>query len=254
LWFGEPSKDIEVVGVGRELKEESDIVHCPSSCGIGAVFLFATTDWRSLALTGHAVVLGHLTAVAAVSWGGAALAACAAAVVAAAVSAAAIFAALVAAVTAFAAPVVAAAATIAAAAAVAAAVGAAAVGATAVALERKLGWRWDALLSSQSARLCLSFSNLLGFAVRFLDFFLLTAVLPAGVSLHVKLICCPPRFVCSTNLAGVPFTKQSQYSASAREAVGPRIGADQLEYSPAGDREGVVLEFVRCVLLVVILR
>jgi hypothetical protein len=32
----------------------------------------ATTDWRSLALTGHAVVLGHLTAVAAVSWGGAA--------------------------------------------------------------------------------------------------------------------------------------------------------------------------------------
>ena len=246
MWFGEPSKDIEVVGVGRELKEESDIVHCPSSCGIGAVFLFATTDWRSLALTGHAVVLWHLTAVAAVSWGGAALAACAAAVVAAAVSAAAIFAALVAAVTAFAAPVAAAAATIAAA-AVAAAVGAAAVGATAVALERKLGWRWDALLSSQSARLCLSFSNLLGFAVRFLDFFLLTAVLPAGVSLHVKLIC-------STNLAGVPFTKQSQYSARAREAVGPRICADQLEYSPAGDREGVVLEFVRCVLLVVILR
>ena len=249
MWFGEPSKDIEVVGVGRELKEESDIVHCPSSCGIGAVFLFATTDWRSLALTGHAVVLGHLTVVAAVSWGGAALAACAAAVVAAAVSAAAIFAALVAAVTAFAAPVVAAAATIA-----AAAVGAAAVGATAVALERKLGWRWDALLSSQSARLCLSFSNLLGFAVRFLDFFLLTAVLPAGVSLHVKLICCPPRFVCSTNLAGVPFTKQSQYSASAREAVEPRICADQLEYSPAGDREGVVLECVRCVLLMVILR
>lgn len=68
MWFGEPSKDIEVVGVGRELKEESDIVHCPSSCGIGAVFLIATTDWRSLALTGHAVVLGHLTAVAAVSW------------------------------------------------------------------------------------------------------------------------------------------------------------------------------------------
>ena len=242
MWFGEPSKDIEVVGVGRELKEESDIVHCPSSCGIGAVFLFATTDWRSLALTGHAVVFGHLTAVAAVSWGGAALAACAAAVVAAAVSAAAVSAAVVAAATALAAPVVAAAATVAAAAAVAAAVGAAAVGATAVALERKLGWRWDALLSSQSARLCLSFSNLLGFAVRFLDFFLLTAVLPAGVSLHVKLICCPPRFVCSTNLAGVPFTKQSQYSASAREAVGPRTCADQLEYSPAGGRECVVLE------------
>ena len=204
MWFGEPSKDIEVVGVGRELKEESDIVHCPSSCGIGAVFLFATTDWRSLALTGNAGVLGHLTAVAAVSRGGAASASCAPAVVAAAVSAAAVSAAVVAAATAFAAPVVATATTIAAAAV------AAAVGATAVALERKLGWRWDALLSSQSARLCLSFSNLLGFAVRFLDFFLLTAVLPAGVSLHVKLICCPPRFVCSTNLAGMPFTKQSQ--------------------------------------------
>jgi hypothetical protein len=243
LWFGEPSKDIKVVGVDSELKEESDIVHCPSSCGIGAVFLFATTDGHSLALTGHAVVLGHLTAVAAVSWGGAALAACAAAVVAAAVSAAAIFAAVVAA-TAFAcavaARVVVAAATIAAA-AVTTAAGAAAVGAPVVAPER-LGWWRDALLSSQSTRLCLSFSNLLGFAVRFLDFFFLTAVLPAGVSLHVKLICCPPRFVCSTNLAGVPFTKQSQYSARAREAVGPRICADQLEYSPAGDREGVVLE------------
>ncbi len=228
------------------------MVHCPSSCGIGVIFLLATTDGRSLALTGHAVVLGRLTAVAVVSRGGAASAACAPAVMAAA----AVSAAVVAVATAFAAPVVAAAATVAAAAAaaVAAAVGAAAVGATAVALERKLGWRWDALLSSQSARLCLSFSNLLGFAVRFLDFFLLTAVLTAGVSLHVKLICCPPHFVCSTNLAGVPFTKQSQYSASAREAVGPRICADQLEYSPAGDREGVVLECVRCVLLMVILR
>jgi hypothetical protein len=135
LWFGESSKDIEAVGVGRELKEESYIEHCPSSCGIGAVFLFATTDWRSLALTGHAVVLGHLNAVAAVSWGGAALAACAAAVVAAAVSAAAIFAAVVAAATAFAravaARVVVAAATIAAA-AVSTAAGAAAVGAPAV--------------------------------------------------------------------------------------------------------------------------
>jgi hypothetical protein len=197
-------------------------VHCPSSCGIGAVFLFATTDGRSLALTGHAVVLGRFTAVAAVSWGGASLAACAAAVMAAAVSAAAISAAVVAAATAFAravaARVVIAAATIAA--VVSAAAGAAAVGAPVVAPERRLGWRWDALLYSQSTRLCLSFSNLLGFAVRFLDFFLLTAVLPAGVSLHVKLICCPPRFVCSTNLAGVPFTKQSQYSASTREAVG----------------------------------
>jgi hypothetical protein len=133
-----------------------------------------------------------LPAVAAVSWGGAALAACAAAVVAAAVSAAAIFAAVVAAATAFAravaARVVVAAATIAAA-AVSTAAGAAAVGAPVVAPER-LGWRRDALLSSQSTRLCLSFSNLLGFAVRFLDFFFLTAVLPAGVSLHVKLICC----------------------------------------------------------------
>ncbi len=84
LWFGEPSKDIEVVGVGSELKEESDIVHCPSSCGIAAGFLLATTDGHSLAFTGHAVVLGRLPAVAAVSWGGAALAACAAAAVSAA--------------------------------------------------------------------------------------------------------------------------------------------------------------------------
>ncbi len=202
MWFGEPSKDIEVVEVGSELKEESDIVHCPSSCGIAAGFLLVTTDGRSLALTGHAVDLGRLTAVAAVSWGGAALAACAAAVVAAAVSAAAISAAVVAAATAFARAVagrvVVAAATIAAA-VVSTADGAAAVGAPVVAPER-LGWRWDALLSRQSTRLCLSFSNLLGFAVRFLDFFFLTAVLPARVSLHVKLICCPPRFVCSTNL------------------------------------------------------
>jgi hypothetical protein len=57
------------------LKEESDIVHCPSCCGIAAVILLATIDGRSLALAGHAVVLGPLTAVAAVSWGRVALAA-----------------------------------------------------------------------------------------------------------------------------------------------------------------------------------
>jgi len=61
---------IFIFGVGSELKEESEIVHCPSSCGIGAIFLLATTDGRSLALTGHAVVLGRLTAVAVVSWCG----------------------------------------------------------------------------------------------------------------------------------------------------------------------------------------
>ncbi len=38
--------------------------------GIGAIFLLATTDGRSLVLTGHAVVLGRLTAVAVVSWCG----------------------------------------------------------------------------------------------------------------------------------------------------------------------------------------
>jgi hypothetical protein len=139
---GEPSKDKEVVGVGSELKEESDIVLCPSSCRIGAVFLLAATDRRSLALTGHAVVLGRLTAVAAVSWGGASLAACAAAVVAAAVSAAAISAAVVAAATAFscavAARVVIAAATIAAA-VVSAAAGTATVGAPVAVPERRLG-------------------------------------------------------------------------------------------------------------------
>jgi hypothetical protein len=154
-------------------------MHCPSSCGIAAGFLLATTYGRSLSFTGHAVVLGRLPAVAAVSWGGAALAACAAAVVAAAASAAAISAAVVPAATTFARAVAAcvvAAATIAAT-AVSTAAGAAAVGAPVVAPER-LGWRWDALLSSQSTRLCPSFSNLLGFAVRFLDFFFLTAVLP----------------------------------------------------------------------------
>jgi hypothetical protein len=48
---------IFIFGVGSELKEESEIVHCPSSCGIGAIFLLATTDGRSLALTGHAVAV-----------------------------------------------------------------------------------------------------------------------------------------------------------------------------------------------------
>ncbi len=61
---------IFIFGVGSELKEESEIVHCSSSCGIGAIFLLAITDGRSLALTGHAVDLGRLTAVAVVSWCG----------------------------------------------------------------------------------------------------------------------------------------------------------------------------------------
>jgi hypothetical protein len=119
----------------------------------------------------------------------AAVAAAAAAVVAAAVTAAAVIAAAV----------------------TAAAVAAAAVTASAVtaaaafgwAVERVPGCRKDFLHSSHSALLSLLFSNLLGFAGRLLDRFLLTALLPAGISLHVKLSCCPPCFVCSTNLAGV---------------------------------------------------
>ncbi len=79
-------------------------------------------------------------------------------------------------------------------------------------VERVPGCREDFLLSSQSALLCLLFSNLLGFAGRLLAKSLLTAVLAAGVSLHVKLSCCPSCFVSSTNLAGVPFTSHSQYS------------------------------------------
>ncbi len=55
----------------------------------------------------------------------------------------------------------------------------------------------------------LFFSNLLGFAGRLLAKFLMTAVLAAGVSLHVKLSCCPSRFVSRTNLAIVPFTRHS---------------------------------------------
>jgi hypothetical protein len=71
---------------------------------------------------------------------------------------------------------------------------------------------------------------------------LLTAVLPAGISLHVKLSCCPPHFVCSTNLAGVRFTRHSQYSESALDAMGPRICVALLKFCPAGGGEGVVLE------------
>jgi hypothetical protein len=103
---------------------------------------------------------------------------------------------------------VAAAAVEAAAVAAAAVSSAAAVSASAVTAAAAFGWefervpgcREDFLLSSHSALLSLFFSNLLGFAGRLLDRFLLTAVLPAGISLHVKLSCCLPRFVCSTNL------------------------------------------------------
>jgi hypothetical protein len=71
---------------------------------------------------------------------------------------------------------------------------------------------------------------------------LLTAVLPAGISLHVKLSCCLPRFVCSTNLAGMRFTRHSQYNESALEAMGPRICVTLLQFCSAGGGEGVVLE------------
>jgi hypothetical protein len=168
-----------------------------------------------------------------------AAAAAAAAVVAAAVTAAAVVAAAVTAAA------VAAAAVTAAAVSSAAAVSASAVTAAAAfgwEVERVPGCRKDFLLSSHSALLFLFFSNLLGFAGRLLDRFLLTVLLPAGISLHVKLSCCPPRFVCSTNLAGVQFTRHSQYSERALEAMGPRICVTLLQFCSAGGGEGVVLE------------
>jgi hypothetical protein len=130
------------------------------------------------------------------------------------------------------------------AAAVVAAVAAATVAAAAVGweVERVAGCREDFLLSSHSALFFLFFSNLLGFAGRLLDRFLLTALLSAGISLHVKLSCCPPHFVCSTNLAGVRFTRHSQYSDSALDAMGPRICVALLKFCPAGGGEGVVWE------------
>jgi hypothetical protein len=126
----------------------------------------------------------------------------------------------------------------------AAAVAAAAVTAAAVGweVERVPGCKEEFLLSSHSAFFFLFFSTLLGFAGRLLDRFLLTAFLPAGISLHVKLICCPPHFVCSTNLAGVRFTRHSQYSESALDAMGPRICVALLKFCPAEGGEGVVLE------------
>ncbi len=125
-----------------------------------------------------------------------------------------------------------------------AAVAAAAVTAAAVGweVERVPGCKEEFLLCSHSALFFLSFSTLLGFAGRLLDRFLLSALLPAGISLHVKLICCPPYFVCSTNLAGVRFTRHSQYSVSALDAMGPRICVALLKFCPAGGGEGVVLE------------
>jgi hypothetical protein len=165
----------------------------------------------------------------------------AAAVTAAAVTAAAVVAAAVAAaaVEAAAAAAVEAAAAVSSAAAVSASAAAAAFGWE---VEMVPGCREDFLLSSHSALLSLFFSNLLGFAGRLLDRFLLTAVLPAGISLHVKLSCCLPRFVCSTNLAGVRFTRHSQYNESALEAMGPRICVTLLQFCSAGGGEGVVLE------------
>jgi hypothetical protein len=118
-------------------------------------------------------------------------------------------------VAAVAAAAVAAAAVAAAAVSSAAAVSASAVTAAAAfgwEVERVLGCKEDFLLSSHSALLSLFFYNLLGFAGRLLDRFLLTAVLPARITLHVKLSCCLPSFACSTNVAGVRFTRHSQYS------------------------------------------
>jgi hypothetical protein len=270
-----------------EPKEESDWLHCPSSCGIWTFFLLATTDERSLARTAPSVgaVLGRLAAGNVVIWaeeatrgcttccfsaefaaairgavvfsaivGGPALASAGdaetaivaaipsaaatdttaavavAAVAVAAVVAAAVIAAAVAAA-AVAAAAVAAAAVAAAAVATAAVSSAAAVSASAVTAAAAFGWevervpgcREDFLLSSHLALLSLFFSNVLGFAGRLLDRFLLTAVLPAEISLHVKLSCCLPCFVCSTNLAGVQFMRhsQTQYSESALKLWAP---------------------------------
>jgi hypothetical protein len=148
-------------------------------------------------------------------------------------------------VAAVAAAAVAAAAVAAAAVSSAAAVSASAVTAAAAfgwEVERVLGCKEDFLLSSHSALLSLFFSNLLGFAGRLLDRFLLTAVLPAGITLHVKLSCCLPSFACSTNVAGVRFTRHSQYSKSVLEAMGPRICVTLLKFCPAGGGKGVMLE------------
>ncbi len=245
-------------------------------------FCLATSDERSLARTATAggAVLGRLAAGVVVIWaeettrgcttcccsaefaaavrgavvfsgivGGPALAAAETATVAAIPSAAATDTSAAVAAAAAVAAVVAAAVT--AAAVTAAAVSsAAAVSASAVTAAAAFGWevergpgcRKDFLLSSHSVLLFLFFSNLLGFAGRLLDRFLSTALLPAGISLHVKLSCCPLRFVCSTNLAGVQFTRHSQYSESALKAMGPRICVTLLQFCPAGGGEGVVLE------------
>jgi hypothetical protein len=81
----------------------------------------------------------------------------------------------------------------------------------------------DFLLSRQSAIFFLFFSNLLGFAGRLLAKFLLTTVLAAGVSLHVKLSCCPSRYVPLVQTLPECHSPGTQYSESAQEAMGPRI-------------------------------
>jgi hypothetical protein len=67
LWTGQVG---ERVGVGRKSKEESDSLHCPSSCGIGTFFLLATTEERSYALPAPSedAVLGRLAAGVVVVW------------------------------------------------------------------------------------------------------------------------------------------------------------------------------------------
>jgi hypothetical protein len=209
----------------------------------GAVVFSAIAGGPALASGGDAetdTVAGIPSAAATDSTAAVAVAAVvAAAVTATAVTAAAVVAAAVAAAAVEAAAVAAAAVSSAAAVPASAVTAAAAFGWE---VERVPGCREDFLLSSHSALLSLIFSNLLGFAGRLLDRFLLTAVLLAGISLHVKLSCCLPRFVCSTNLAGVRFTRHSQYNESALEAMGPRICVTLLQFCSAGGGEGVVLE------------
>ncbi len=217
--------------------ETASVAAIPSAAatdanGAVAVAAVAVAAVVAAAVTAAAVVAAPVTSAAVVAAAVTAAAVVAAAVAAAAVAAAAVTAAAVS--------------STAAAVSSAAAVSASAVNAAAAAVgwevERVPGCREDFLLSSHSALFFLSFSNLLGFAGRLLDRFLLTAVLPAGKSLHVKLSCCPPHFVCSTNLAGVRFTRHSQYSESALDAMGPRICVELLKFCPAGGGEGVVLE------------
>ncbi len=77
------------------------------------------------------------------------------------------------------------------------------------------------LLSSQISLLLLSFSRFLELAGRFL--LLCSAVAAEELnSLQVKLMLLPPLADLITSLADMPFSRQSQNNARAREAVGPR--------------------------------